>query len=162
MIALAETHIGTELARRVDGEDVAQSVFRTFFRRQKLGEFKIENSVELWSLLVTITLAKVNSQARRHTARRRDVRAECSRGEDLVQQLTSEEPGPVDAAIFVDLLERILDGLPELHAKILSRLMDGMSKVEIAQELEVSRQTVYRVLDVFTNRLEKLAERESF
>ncbi len=90
------------------------------------------------------------------------MRSECSRGEERIQQLSSEDPGPVDAAIFVDLLERILDGLPELHAKILSGLMDGMSKVEIAQELVVSRQTVYRVLDVFTSRLEKLTERESF
>ena len=79
-----------------------------------------------------------------------------------IRRAQSPEPGPVDAAIFVDLLESILDGLPELHAKILSRLMDGMSKVEIAQELEVSRQTVYRVLDVFTGRLDKLTERESF
>ena len=73
---LAERHLSRELAARADGEDVVQSVFRTFFRRSARGEFHIASSARLWRLLVTITLRKVRTQARRHTAGVRDVSAE--------------------------------------------------------------------------------------
>ena len=55
---LADEHLNVKLAGRVDGEDVVQSVFRTFFRRSARGEFLIDTSAQLWRLLVTLTLRK--------------------------------------------------------------------------------------------------------
>jgi len=75
---LAEKNISQRLARRVDGDDIVQSVFRTFFRRSARGEFQIKDSAALWRLMVKITLAKVRSQARRHTSDKRDVNVEVS------------------------------------------------------------------------------------
>ena len=48
----AEQHLARKLAGRVDGEDVVQSVFRTFFRRYQAGEFRIDTSAQLWRLLL--------------------------------------------------------------------------------------------------------------
>jgi RNA polymerase sigma-70 factor (ECF subfamily) len=76
LVRLAGNHIHPALIKRFDGEDVVQSVFRTYFRRQDAGEFAIEHTQQLWKLLVTITLCKTRSYARRHTADRRDARAE--------------------------------------------------------------------------------------
>src|SRR5262249_35780113 len=73
---LAEQHLSRKVAVRVDGEDVVQSVFRTFFRRCASGEFTVDGSGRLWRLLVTITLNKVRAGVRYHTAARRDVAAE--------------------------------------------------------------------------------------
>ena len=42
LTGLAEQHLSRKLAGRLDGEDVVQSVFRTFFRRSAAGEFRIE------------------------------------------------------------------------------------------------------------------------
>src|SRR4051812_45025103 len=63
---VAEQHLGRKLAGRLDGEDVVQSVFRTFFRRSAAGEFSIDGSGQLWRLLVQITLCKARAKARYH------------------------------------------------------------------------------------------------
>src|SRR5262245_16859408 len=56
---IAGQHLSRKLAGREDGEDVVQSVFRTFFRRSTEGHFQIDSSAQLWRLLVKITLQKV-------------------------------------------------------------------------------------------------------
>src|SRR5438270_39264 len=83
-------------AGRVNGEDVVQSVFRTFFRRCAQGEFQIDDSTRMWRLLVKITLQKARAQARHHTAEMRDVRAEAAGEDDAwLCEGVSREPGPL-------------------------------------------------------------------
>src|SRR5882672_9712028 len=67
LVRLAEKHLSRRLAGRVAGEDVVQSVFRTFFRRGADGEFKLDGSAQLWQLLVRITVLKARAKARHHT-----------------------------------------------------------------------------------------------
>src|SRR5262245_55758628 len=55
LVRVAEQHLSRKLAGRLGGEDVVQSVFRTFFRRAEAGEFRIDSSSQLWRLLVRIT-----------------------------------------------------------------------------------------------------------
>jgi hypothetical protein len=66
LVRVAEQHLSRKLAGRVDGEDVVQSVFRTFFRRSAAGEFRIDNSGQLWRLLVTITQRKAQTLGAPH------------------------------------------------------------------------------------------------
>ena len=40
---MAECHLSRQTVRRVDGDDVVQSVFRTFFARVERGEFQINS-----------------------------------------------------------------------------------------------------------------------
>src|SRR5262249_12892791 len=49
---VAEQHLSRKVAAREGGEDVVQSVFRTFFRRSAEGQFQIDTSAQLWRLLV--------------------------------------------------------------------------------------------------------------
>ena len=58
LVRMADRRLGRNLAAREDGEDVVQSVFRTFFRRNAAGMLQIETSSQAWRLLVTITLRK--------------------------------------------------------------------------------------------------------
>src|SRR5262245_12788951 len=100
---LAEQHLARRLAARADGEDVVQSVFRTFFRRCDRGEFTIDGSAQLWQLLVRITLLKARAVARHHTAGVRDVSAEAPAGGDAgFFEAVARGPGPEEAAAFVD------------------------------------------------------------
>src|SRR5207249_2604299 len=70
---VAEQHLSRRVASREDGEDIVQSVFRTFFRRDAAGEFQIDSSAQIWRLLVKITLRKAQARGRYHTAEMRDV-----------------------------------------------------------------------------------------
>src|SRR4051812_6601332 len=95
---LAEQHLSRKLSGRMDGEDVVQSVFRTFFRRTAEGEFRIDSSAQLWRLLVKITLLKARAKGRYHTADKRDAGAEQAAGaEDWLPEAVAREPGPEEA-----------------------------------------------------------------
>jgi len=69
---LAQQFISRKPGGRIEGDDVVQSVFRTFFRRCADGEFQIDSSAQLWQLLVKITMTKARAQGRRNTAAKRD------------------------------------------------------------------------------------------
>lgn len=152
---LAEQHLGGKLAAREDGEDVVQSVFRTFFRRSAAGQFQIDNSGELWRLLVTITVRKAQARVRRHTARQRDVGAEAAGDEDLAAALT-REPQAEELVDLADQVEALVRGLPDLHGKVLALRLQGCTQAEIAAELGVSRRTVERAMTLLRQRLRRI------
>lgn len=157
LVELAQRNLSARLRCRVDGEDIAQSVLRTFFRRSELGEFTIDASTDLWKLLVKITLNKVHNQARRHQAEKRNLDREQTCENDLeMAYFISREPNPADAAKLVDQLERLLRGLPEAHREIFGLIVQGYSRTEAAEQLKVSRMTVHRVLDLLRTKLERL------
>jgi RNA polymerase sigma-70 factor (ECF subfamily) len=151
---LAEHHLSRKLAGRMDGEDVVQSVFRTFFRRSAAGQFHIDSSMHLWRLLVKITVLKARAKARHHTTAVRDVGAEAAEpvGEWLGDALAAE-PGPDEAAAFLDQIETLLQGLPPFYRQLLELRLGGEQVADVARQLNVSRQTVYRALKVLQNRL---------
>jgi RNA polymerase sigma factor (sigma-70 family) len=151
---LAEQHLSRRLAARVDGEDVVQSAFRTFYRRAAGGKLNIDNSAELWRLLVKITLRKVAAAARRHTAGVRDAGAQTADNADLASA-AARDPGPAEAAALVDQIDAILQGLPEMYGQLLELRLQGYSADEIAPRLRVSRRTVYRSLELLQERLEQ-------
>ncbi|HUT88197.1 MAG TPA: sigma-70 family RNA polymerase sigma factor [Thermoguttaceae bacterium] len=157
LVRLAERQLGGRLAARFDAEDVVQSAFRSFFRRDARGDFEVGSSLELWRLLVKITVNKTRAKARHHTTRGRDVAAEAPAGEALVAEALARGPGPDDAAAFVDQVAALLRGLPEPYGQILDMRLTGHSVAEIANTLKVSRQTVYRVMDLLRQRLQKEA-----
>ena len=153
LVRLAGNNIHPALIKRFDGEDVVQSVFRTFFRRKDAGKLTIEHSQQLWKLLVTITICKTRSYARRHTADKRDVQAELRIESHL--QLLDQEPSPEQALALWEELDVVLEGLPKRTGEILSGRLEGKNKTEIASELHLSRQTVHRILNLLEERLEQ-------
>jgi hypothetical protein len=86
----------------VDGEDVVQSVFRTFFRQLRGGDSPW-TAPALWRLLVAITLNKVRARVRRHMAARRDVAARCGRSRMVAAP--GSRAGAAEAAAPVDQIE---------------------------------------------------------
>jgi RNA polymerase sigma factor (sigma-70 family) len=155
LTGLAEQHLSRRLAARLDGADVVQSVFRTFFRRSAAGEFRIDSSADLWRLLVCLTLHKARACGRRHTAAARDVAAEAA-GASLAEAV-AHEPGPAEAAALVDEIGTLLRGLPALYGELLRLRLEGHSVVETATRLGVSRRTVHRGLQLLQHRLARSA-----
>jgi RNA polymerase sigma-70 factor (ECF subfamily) len=150
---LAEQHLSRKLAGRLDGEDVVQSVFRTFFRRCGQGEIRIDSSAHIWRLLARITLLKARAKGRYHAAEKRDVEAEAPLSAAELGVAAAREPGPAEAVVLVDEIEALVQGLPPLYSNLLELRLEGRSASEIAQELGVSRRTVHRALHLLQQRL---------
>ena len=154
---LAERHMSSRLRQRVDGDDVIQSVFRTFFVRESQGQFQVDHTDELWRLLVTITLRKARGVWRKNNASQRSIGRE--ENSDLADGLSlvaiSREPTVVEALVLADEIESLLKGLSDDHAKALELRMGGHTPTEAAALMGLSRQSFYRLLDPLKERLEK-------
>lgn len=153
LMRIAQRHLSQRLQRRVDGADVVQSVFRSFFQRCADGRFQIDESAQLWRLLVKITITKARQKARHHRAAIRDVNAESPAGEEWLSEYLATEPGPAEATALVDQIESLLAGLPDVYGQILEMRLAGCTVAEIAGEQNVARQTVYRALNLLQGRL---------
>jgi RNA polymerase sigma-70 factor (ECF subfamily) len=151
LVRLAGKHLNQRLAGRVDPEDVVQSVFRTFFRRGVDGEFQLDGTAQLWQLLVKITVLKARAKARYHTADRRDAAAEQAPADGF--DPAAPEPGPVEAVILVDQIDVLLRGLPPVYAQVLGLRLQGRNVTDVADELNLSRQTIHRALKLLQDRL---------
>lgn len=155
---LAERHLSRRVTQRVDGDDVAQSVFRTFFRRTERGDFRIHSSDQLWKLLVTITIRKAQMQGRRHGAGMRDATLEANDSVALLAAI-DREPGPDEARIFDDEIERVLRTVPEhqrdLYRQVLELKLAGHSNREVARQLKLLARNVDRMIERLQDRFEE-------
>src|SRR5215210_3462777 len=95
--ALAAAQTSPDVRRRVDPDDIVQSVFRTFFRRAAAGQYDIPAGDELWKLFLVIGLNKIRAVAAYHKAAKRDVR-QTSAGGDY-EKVLDATPGSDDEAL---------------------------------------------------------------
>jgi RNA polymerase sigma-70 factor (ECF subfamily) len=72
--ALARAQLSADLSRRVDVDDIVQSVFGSFFRGVSEALYDVPAGEELWKLLLVIALNKIRKKAAHHHAARRDSR----------------------------------------------------------------------------------------
>lgn len=148
---LAERHLAPRLRRRLDPEDVVQSVFRTFFRRASDGQFLLQDNQDLWRLLCAITLAKVRGQARAASRKKRDTRREVSL--DTGGSAANDEPPPDEQAIFVETFDRLLAGLDDEQREIVVLKLQGHTNDQVADVVGCSERTVRRMLGIVKDQL---------
>jgi RNA polymerase sigma factor (sigma-70 family) len=152
LVALARSRISGKLAQRVDPEDVVQSAYRSFFADTRAGRYDLERGGDLWQLLVTITLHKINDQVKRNTADKRSVDREQTFGSEdsLVNrmgQAAAAEPSPMEAIALVDQVEAVMRRLEPLERRVLELRLQGLDLEEIATDVRRTQRTVRRVLD---------------
>jgi RNA polymerase sigma factor (sigma-70 family) len=144
---LIRAKCSAQLARRVDAEDIMQSVFYAFFRGASGGCYQVPDGEELWPLLLVIALNKIRTQGSFHRAAKRDVRV--TRGLDdadalrqAVSQLEVDEPLPFLNLIVQEMLER----MPPSQREIVELRVAGFEVDEIAHRVGRSKRTVERLL----------------
>ena len=99
-------------------------------------------------------MQKTRTKARRHSAKKRSAAAEVVPEDDgWVADALDREPDPASAAELVDLMEAIIKDVPPLYCRVLELRLQGMPPTDVSCELKLSRTTVYRVLDLFKQRL---------
>jgi RNA polymerase sigma-70 factor (ECF subfamily) len=161
LIALARSHLGPQIRQKEDPEDVLQSVFRSFFHRNAVGEFgRFESWDNVWAMLVVLTLRKCGRRIEYFRAARRDVLREVSRpgpadlsGSDW--GLAAEEPTPSEAAMLAETVEQLMSSLPGRHRQVLALHLQGFGPAEISTQVGCTERTVYRVLEAVKDWLER-------
>ncbi|MGO9113829.1 MAG: RNA polymerase sigma factor [Thermoguttaceae bacterium] len=151
---LVQREMNRRFRRKEDPEDVVQSAFRTFYRRNALGEFQIGSSGELWGLLEAITRHKILKRVEKLAAGKRNPkREEYPDGDGLQGRL----PTPEEAAIAADLMEEALAGLDETYVKVFHLRLQECTEEEVAVRLGCTRASVRSKLNRIHVRLQKLS-----
>jgi len=142
---LARSRLAARLAARVDPEDIVQSAYRSFFVAARQGRFRVDQSGDLWRLLVEVTLHKLYRQAARHQARRRTVQRERATSDGSVwQRVAGREPTPEQAAMAAEELEAVLAKLPTRGRAVIELVLQGYEHREIAAKHGCTERTVRR------------------
>jgi RNA polymerase sigma-70 factor (ECF subfamily) len=166
LIALAAARLPAPVRSKEDPEDAVQSAFKSFFARQKKGEFQPEGWDELGTLLTYLTVCKVDRRIRKYLADKRDVRREAAPaagpdGESSGWEVAAPDPTPAETAMMTETLRELMDKLSPAAQQVLALRLQGYTAAEIGDIVGRSERTVFRVLDAVRNLLlHKLAADE--
>lgn len=142
-----------------DEEDVAVSVFESFYRAAENGRFPDLNSRDdLWKLLLRMAARKIIDH-HRHANRAR-------RGGDAVLQsldhiddgavfdVIGEEPSPEMVVMMTESCEQLLSHLEDTNIRnVAVGKMEGFSNAELAQKFECSERTIERRLGLIRQKI---------
>jgi RNA polymerase sigma-70 factor (ECF subfamily) len=162
LIALAQRRLDHRVRRKLDAEDVLQSVFRSFFARQAADQMDdLETWDNLWAMLVVITLRKCGRRVDHFHAACRDVQREVGLQPPADRsgagwEVASGEPTPEEAALLTDTVESILCRLDGRHREIFSLTLQGYTAPEVSAAVGCTERTVYRVLERVKDWLEQM------
>jgi RNA polymerase sigma factor (sigma-70 family) len=152
LVGLAQQHLRRSVRRAADEEDVALSAFKSFCRRAEEGRFpQLDDSHDLWQVLVTITVRKAADLANRERRLKRGggavvVASELGDGAAFAE-LISREPDPALAAEVAENCQRLLDALGDgVLREIAVAKMEGETNKAIAARLGVAEITIERKL----------------
>jgi DNA-directed RNA polymerase specialized sigma24 family protein len=137
----------------VDGEDVALSVFDSFFRGAAEGRFdRLVGRDDLWRLLVTIAARKAHNAGRDELRLKRGGEAERLDG-GILDDLPDREPTPEFAALVAEETRRLFEKLAnDSHRAVVRLKLEGCTNAEIARSLDCGLRTVERKLEVVRKR----------
>ena len=147
LVRLAHTHLNGAARRVADEEDVALCAFDSFCRGAEGGRFpKLEDSSDLWRVLVTITERKAINQAKFASRKKR---APSGKTISYLDDAHADEisPAPWFCAQVAELFVELLSGLrDDVLRSIAVWKMEGYSNEEIASKLDCSLRSVERKL----------------
>lgn len=155
LVRLARERLIGGNRRAADEEDIAISVFESFFRAAAEQRFPdLRDRDQLWRLLLSMTSRKVIDHQRKHLRARRgngQVRGESALdlhdNQNGIAQVIGESPSPEFAAALCEEASLLLESLedPELQ-QIACAKLEGFENTEIALQLNCSLSTVERRL----------------
>jgi RNA polymerase sigma factor (sigma-70 family) len=141
LLELARRQLSSKLSRRVDPEDILQSVFRSFFSRETPQE---PSAGELWGYLIQSTLNKVRRVGRRNSAKKRDQARE-EYGSNF-EELTQPTPTICDIVIMSEELAWLQRQLCLAQRQCLELRLQGCDSAEIAEACQTTDRTIRRWL----------------
>jgi RNA polymerase sigma factor (sigma-70 family) len=158
--ALAQKKLDAGCRVMLSGSDVAQEVLNSFFRRQARHPYDLDSPDALWGLLAEITLHKCGKWNRYFASRKRGgvptVSLNPADDSDAGWQVCDSAPTPDDALVFAETLAELYRGL-KVHERAICELrLQGYKNREIADQLNLTEETVSRKLSRVKARLQRL------
>ena len=146
------------IRHREDEEDVLQSVYRVLASGDTPEKYKdLNNRVDLWKLLVTITNRRVSNKINRHRSAGRNVGMEWkpagapgdANKVSPLQEIIAASPGPDENVISMIEVGRLLGLLDDPLRRIALWKLDGYTNEEIAGAgmMDCAVRTVERKLE---------------
>lgn len=160
LYALARAQSSPDLARRVDAEELVQSIFGSFFRGVGSGYYEVVDGEELWKLFVVIALNKIRAKGNFHRAAKRDVRLTAHGPLDENALAVPEEHDEAALAFLKLTIEEELERLPPQHRQIVLLRIEGYDVAEIAEKCGRSKRTVERILQEARKKLAHLLKED--
>ena len=159
LVGLAASRLPASIRAKEDPDDAVISAMKSFFNRQKQGEFDPGDWDELGTLLTYLTLCKVDRRIRKYLAAKRDIRRETAPAADaeatMIQPVASD-PTASETAMLSETLQELMTRLDPADQQILALRLQGFAVAEIATAVGKSERTVFRVLDDIRDRLRRL------
>jgi RNA polymerase sigma factor (sigma-70 family) len=159
LLALTRTQASPELTRKLEAEDIVQSVFLSFFRKAAGGMYDVPEGEELWNLLLVITLNKIRAKGNYFRAGKRDVRLNAA-GDFPTGDPAMVAPDEMAMAELQLVIRELLATLPAKSAEIIEMRIAGHEVTEIASLSQRSLRTVERTLQEFRQQLSALLREE--
>jgi RNA polymerase sigma-70 factor (ECF subfamily) len=159
--ALIRSRCSAELARRLEPDDIVQSVFRRFFLHARQGDYDVPASEELWGLFLVIALNKLRAEESFFRAEKRDI----GRTRDVADPEADGVRAGCDEnaeAVLRFTIDETLATLPPTHRPLVEYRIQGHEVAEIARLSGRSKRSVERVLQEFRQRLRAQLEYEPF
>ena len=164
LVRLASTRINRRFRSKIEPEEVVQSVFASFFRRNDNGEFRFDSWNDMWALLVRITICKCTNRVNGFMTAKRNIRREVAgkahNSTDSSIHAISVEPTPEELAVFNETLDQLFDRIPESFREVVLLRLEGLSNLEISEKIGRTERTVYRWLDGVRETLESLNDEQ--
>jgi RNA polymerase sigma-70 factor (ECF subfamily) len=155
--ALAQHKNCSDLASRLDCDDIVQSVFESFFRGVYRGSYDVPAGEELWHLFLVITLNKIRAKGVYHRAAKRDVRM--TSGNAGIERYADPLHSNDSASILLKMsVEEALSQLPAQHKQVVELRMEGHEVADIAERTGRSKRSIERILQECRKKLARLLE----
>jgi RNA polymerase sigma-70 factor (ECF subfamily) len=173
LIALARSRLfDGRLRQKLDPEDVVQSIYRTFLRRHRRGEFDrtLLSWDSLWGLLMFMTVRRCHKWVQHYSAQKRDPKREADlpkgggQGGDRVgdaREPADRQPTPEETAMLLEQLRETLHDLSDSERRIVELGLLGCADEEISAEVGRTEHRVLTVREGYARRLQALLDQEA-
>lgn len=151
---LADNQVSTDLATRVDADEIVQSVFRTFFRRAADGQYDVAGQEDLWKLLLVMALNKVRSTGTFHRAEKRSATRTKSLDAVDIDPVKQNDSGESVAFLVLKMtVNEFVGELPEEHQEVVRLRIEGLEVDEIVDRTGRAKRSIERILQGFRKKL---------
>jgi len=159
--ALAQAKCSSTLARRLDADDIVQSVFRMFFQGVRKGFYDVPAGDDLWKLLLVMSLNKIRSKGAYHKAAKRDVRLTNTIDEADGSVENHMASGRQTQGLMEVVVKEALEHLEPRQREMVEMRVQGHEITEIARLTGRSKRTVERNLQEVRDTLRNLLLQDS-